>query len=76
MAGKSIAVVLFYIWVVFSFPQEAGFIGRDSYIERIILLGSAFFFSLGDALSIFGSWTLNKKLLQADNQRAEVDGGS
>jgi hypothetical protein len=81
MAGKSIAVVLFYVWAVFSFPQEMGFIGRENYIERMILLGSAFFFSLGDALSVFGTWVLNKKLHsyssvpQADSQEAEVDGG-
>ena len=62
MAGKFIAVVLFYVWAVFSFPVETGFIGRENYIERIILLGSAFFFSLGDGLSVFGTWVLNKKL--------------
>jgi len=60
MAGKSIAVVLFYMWAVFSLPFGTGLINRDNYTESIILLGGVFFISLGDILSIFGIWVLNK----------------
>jgi hypothetical protein len=75
MAGKFIAVILFYVWVVFSFPQETGFAGREEYIERMILLGSASFFGLGDGFSVFGTWILSRKLPQADSRGVEVDGG-
>ena len=73
MAGKTIAVVLFYVWFVFSFSPEMGFLelpralGDENNIEGMILLRGAFFVSLGDALSVFATWVLNNKLLQADN---------
>ena len=62
MAGKTIAVVLFYIWAVFSLPAETGFINSGNYTEGIVLLGGCFFISLGDVLSVFGIYTMNKKL--------------
>jgi hypothetical protein len=61
-AGKIIAVVLFYIWAFFSLPLAQGFIGRENYVEWMILLGGVFFISLLDGLSIFGVWVLNKKI--------------
>ena len=77
MAGKTIAVVLFYVWAVFAFSLDTGimeqrFLERDSYIETIVLLGGVFIISLGDALSVFGTWVLNKKLAQAVSA---ADGG-
>ena len=74
MAGKTIAVVLFYTWTVFSFSSETGFMGRENLVERMILLGGAFFISLGDALSVFGAWILNRKQPQADSRKIEVMG--
>ena len=81
MAGKVIAVVLFFIWAFFSFYPETGliqsrFLGRESLIEGMILLGGVFIISLGDTLSIFGTWILNRKLPQADNLRKEENGGN
>jgi len=75
MAGKTIAVVSFYGWAVFSLPPETGFMGRESFNEGIILLGAAFFISVGDALSIFGAWILSKKLPQAGSPGIEASGG-
>ena len=75
MAGKTSAVVLFYTWAIFSLPPETGPLGKNSYIEGMIVLGGAFFISLGDAVSVFGTWLLNRKLLQADRQKPETNGG-
>ena len=81
MAGKTIAVVLFYTWIVFNLSPGMGFfepsrvLGGENYTEGMMLLRGAFFISLGDALSVFGTWVLNKKLLQANNLSTEVDGG-
>jgi len=61
IAGKIIAVVLFYMWAFFSLPHETGSINRDNYYEAITLLAGVFFISLGDILSIFGIWVLNKE---------------
>ena len=60
MAAKTIAVVLFYLWAVFSLPMQTGFVNRDNYNEWMMLMGGIFIVSLGDALSIFGIWVLNK----------------
>ena len=75
MAGKTIAVVLFYVWAVFTFyleseAMEQRFWGRDTYTEMMILLGGSFFISLGDVLSIIGTWILNRKMAQG-----HADGG-
>ena len=61
IAGKSISVVLFFMWAFFFFPYVTGVINRDNYSESVILLGGIFFISLGDILSILGIWFLNKK---------------
>jgi hypothetical protein len=73
MAVKIIAVVLFYVWAVFSLPPETGFMGRESFIEGLIILGGAFFISVGDALSVFGAWVLKRKFLQVESRG--IDGG-
>ena len=76
MAGKTIAVVLFYTWAVFSLPPETASIGRENFAEGMMILGGAFFISLGDALSVFGTWVLSRKLLQTDSQRTKEIGGN
>ena len=83
MAGKAIAVVSFFTWVVFSlFPgtifagpgfsdpgiPESNFFGMNSFMERMILLGCVFIISIGDTLSVFGTWILNRKLPETYNQ--------
>ena len=75
MAGKTIAVVLFYAWAFFTFSLETGimeqrFLGRGDYIEILVLSGGAFFFGLGDVFSILGTWALKKKLALG-----QTDGG-
>ena len=72
IAGKTISVVLFYIWVVVILPFEAGMVRRENYSEAMLLLGSVFLVSLEDALSIIGSLVLVKK---TRNVRAESQGG-
>ena len=78
MAGKSIAVILFYVWIAFSFTQDISvmessflepmFPGVFGYNEMVILLGGAFLISLGDAFSVFGAWILNKKQVTTDGK--------
>ena len=75
MAGKTIAVVLFYAWAVFSLSPDMEIIGREYYIEMVILLGGVFFISMGDGLSVFGTWLLNRKLDQAGNPETRAKGG-
>ena len=60
MTGKTIGAVLFYAWAVLTLPIDTGFVTRENYYQYMILLGGIFFISLGDILSIFGVWVLNK----------------
>ena len=71
MAGKIIAVVLFYAWAFFSVPSAMGFMGRNQFFEAMLLLGSAFFISIGDALSLGGIWILNKKLSRNETREQQ-----
>ena len=73
MAGKTIAVVLFYTWTIFSLPLENKFMG-ENFFEGMILLGAAFIISLGDALSVLGTWILNRKIPETKVE-AEINGG-
>ena len=75
MAGKTIAVVLFFTWIIFNNPLETGFLGWENYMERIIILGGTFLTSLGDTLTVLGSWILNRKLIQTENLKTETGGG-
>ena len=76
MAGKTIAVVLYSVWFVFSFSQEIRSVGMGSnleyFTEWMMLLGGAFFFNFGDMLSILGAWVLNNKLSQMDSRNIEI----
>ena len=74
IAGKTMAVVLFYVWAAFSLPTAAGFMG-ENFFQGLILLGGAFFLSLGDGLSIFGVYHLNKKLLRSEIPESGANGG-
>ena len=60
IAGKTIAVILFYIWAVFSLPFDQVIIGREKFIQFLIIFGGAIFISLLDALSILGAWYIKK----------------
>ena len=72
IAGKTLSVILFYIWAAVFLPFEAGFLSSEYYARGILLLGCVFFVSLEDALSIIGSLIINKKTRQI---RAESNGG-
>ena len=74
MAGKTIAVVLFYVWTFFSLPYATGFTGENVF-QGVVLLGLAFFVSLGDTLSLLGTWLLNRKLTRIENPEPEANGG-
>ena len=74
MVGKVIAVVLFYVWAFLSFPYTMEFMGRNQFLEAMILLGSAFFISIGDALSVLGAWTLQKKISRSSTEHG-TNGG-
>ena len=62
LVGKIAAVTLYIVWTIFYFPPELGFMKAGSFAEWMILLGGAFFICLGDTLSVFGIWILNRKL--------------
>ena len=74
-AGKTIAVVLFYVWAVFSLPFETNILNRTNYLEGMILLGGVFFISLTDAFSIFAILLINKKFSRTDNPETGTNGG-
>jgi hypothetical protein len=65
-AGKTIAVVLFYIWAYISLPLAQGFIGGENYVEWMMVLGGVFIVSLLDGFSILGIWVLNKKITRKE----------
>ena len=56
MAGKTISVVLFFIWVIIN-PRQP--IMGNSFIMTIILVGGSVFINIMDNLSILGAWKLN-----------------
>ena len=60
MAGKTIAVILFYIWAVFTLPFDPAIIGREKFIQALIIFGGAILISLLDALSILGAFLLKR----------------
>ncbi|AEF80374.1 sensory box histidine kinase [Leadbettera azotonutricia ZAS-9] len=66
LAGKVIALIAFYAWAVFSFRPalREAFLGMDagSIVHGMVLLSGSFILSLGDLLSIFGSWLLFNKV--------------
>jgi hypothetical protein len=66
LAGKVIALVAFYAWAIFSFRPALGQaflgMGAGSVVQGIVLLSGSFILSLGDLLSIFGSWLLFNKV--------------
>jgi hypothetical protein len=61
-AGKTIVVVLFYIWTFFSLPLAQGFIEMENYVQWMILLGGVFLVGILDGFSILGIWVLSKKI--------------
>ena len=57
MAGKIIAVVLFFAWALFS-PRE---LSAASVTTSLVLLGGSIVVNMADALSIWGAWALKNK---------------
>jgi hypothetical protein len=64
MAGKILAVVSVFAWLMFSLPLiSASFLeGRRA---TVIVAGTALFLSAGDALSVLGGAILKKHILNA-----------
>ena len=60
IAGKTIAVILFYIWAVFSLSFNPVLIGMESYIMFLVIIGGAVFISLFDILTILGAFFLKR----------------
>jgi len=65
MAGKIIAVVLFYVWVIFS--SREGLPGAENIARSITLLGGSILINMADILSVWGAWTLKRKYQNADS---------
>ena len=62
MAGKIIAVVLFYFWAFFTNRE---FPGMENIAKSIILWFGSIFLSLADILSLLGAWKINSKFRKA-----------
>ena len=65
IAGKTIAVVLFFLWAVFlnpfiTVPSNTVIMEREEIIQVIKIFMAAILISLLDVLSIFGAWLLKK----------------
>ena len=60
MAGKTIAVILFYVWVIFSLPFDQVIIGRERIIQAMIIFGGTILISFLDVLSILGAFLLKR----------------
>ena len=79
MAGKAIAVVLFYLWAIFTFQfsaviNNAAIMGMENFTQIMIILGGAFIISLWDTISILEAWFL-KKLYRNEYPEHEGNGG-
>jgi len=61
MAGKTIAVVLYFYWIVFSFQFESESLRGVPPVMIMVYLTGIFIICLVDILSIFGIWIINKK---------------
>ena len=62
IAGKIIALVSFYAWMLFSSRE---FSGVENAARTMLLLGGAIFISLADILSVWGAWMIKNKFRQA-----------
>ena len=58
MAGKTISVVLFFVWELFT---SRHFLVGDDVLRSLVLLGGSILINLTDILSVWGAWILNKK---------------
>jgi hypothetical protein len=67
-AGKTVVVVLFYMWIFFSFPETQDFTGSVNYVQWTMYLVGLLFFSLLDGLSILGIWILKRKISRIEKQ--------
>jgi len=77
IAGKTISVILFYIWAVLTLPYETGFVKRENYNDAVTLLGCVFLISLEDVISIFATLLINKKTRSSrDNSLEESQNDS
>ena len=72
MAGKIIAVVSFYAWMLLV-PREI--FGMGNVVLNIALLGTSIFINLADILSVWGAWTLKSKYRNAEVYDADYPGG-
>ena len=61
-AGKIIAVVLFYLWEIFTVRQV---LAAEDLVKNMILLGGSALLSFMDILSVWGAVTLKNKFRQA-----------
>jgi len=75
MAGKIIALVTFYVWLIISSP---GIPGLGNAERNVFLLGGCFFLCLLDLLSVWGAWMIRVKLRHVqpfEVDRAAEEGG-
>ena len=66
LAGKIIAVITFYVWGIVSFGsgQDTAYLEMNQKYPYVLFFGS-FVLSLGDLLSIVGSWVLLNKIYRS-----------
>jgi len=61
VAGKTISVILFFVWAVISLPFNPDSLQSGYFIWIFVFLNGIFFICFADVISIFGIWMINKK---------------
>lgn len=64
VAGKTIAVVSFFVWMIF-FPR--GDLAIVAVMSNMAILGASILINMADALSVWGAWTLKNKYRRAES---------
>jgi hypothetical protein len=77
MAGKVIAVAVFYVWGIFSLRTAVAVenLGAPDLMNGLVLLGGGFVLNLGDMLSVFGTWALTRKISKTEKPAGLLAGG-
>jgi hypothetical protein len=75
MAGKLLAVVSVFAWLMFSLPRVSALFLEGGY-PTLVVAGTALLLSAGDALSVLGGAALKKYILNAAPPRDPLAQGS
>jgi hypothetical protein len=71
MAGKILAVVAVFSWLIFSLPHLADILSVNSQ-GTFTIMGTALLLSVGDALTVLGGAVLKKRIQRGSPQRGTL----